>query len=35
MAKAVERFRSALRLKPDFEEARHNLAIAEKWLGAK
>ena len=35
MAKAVERFRSALRLKPDFEEARHNLAIAERWLAAK
>jgi glycosyltransferase involved in cell wall biosynthesis len=35
MAKAAERFRSALRLKPDFEEARHNLAVAEKWLATK
>jgi len=31
MQKAVQRFQKALEIRPDFQEARHNLAIAERW----
>jgi len=31
MQKAVQQFRKALAIRPDFQEARHNLAIAERW----
>lgn len=34
MAKATRQFRRALEIKPDFEEAKHNLAIAEHWITA-
>jgi len=34
MAKAVEMFKKALDIRPDFPEARHNLEIAEKYSAA-
>lgn len=34
MSKAISRFRKALEVNPGFQEASHNLAIAEKWVAA-
>lgn len=32
MTTAVREFQRALEIKPDFEEARHNLRVAEQWV---